>query len=475
MISARPRARRATAFAELARGGHRVAFVFGGERFGLSNEHVHACHLCLSIPTQPEYGSLNLAQAVQLLSYDWRQALGGFPVVERERRRRCEADATAVRGLLSHWRETLVAIDFLDPAVPRKLMARLHQLVNRAQRDYRGSAHPARHRPPDAEAGDAPRTATSLRTRRAPFASQRPSDAWQRAASGAMSRACSAAREMLPIHSPASAEPSAAFASSMFSRLREDIACILERDPAARSRAEVLLCYPGLHALIWHRRCEMALDGMACTPWLRASLSQPGPLLHRRRDPSRRHASGRRVFIDHGMGVVIGEMAEIHDDCTIYQGVTLGGTSLVKGAKRHPTLERGVIVGANASVLGGFTVGAGARVGSGAVVTRPVPAGATAVGNPARIIAAETDAAREATAARLGFSAYGVTQGDDPVALAMKGLIDNASSHEHQIMLLWAALERVLAEGATKAGDCVPTDAQTAESFDAEGLSRLVK
>jgi serine O-acetyltransferase len=184
---------------------------------------------------------------------------------------------------------------------------------------------------------------------------------------------------------------------------------------------------------------------------------------------------GRRVFIDHGMGVVIGETAQIGDDCTIYQGVTLGGTSLTRGAKRHPTLERGVIVGANASILGGFNVGAGARVGSGAVVTRPVPAGATAVGNPARIIAAETDAAREATAARLGFSAYGVTQGDDPVALAMKGLIDNASSHEHQIALLWSAIERVLDEGVAQAKDCVPTDAQTNEKFDAEGLSRLVK
>jgi len=120
------------AFAELARSGHRVAFVFGGERFGLSNEHVYACHLCISIPTQPEYGSLNLAQAVQLLSYDWRQALGGFPVVERTQAP-MEADATAVRGLLAHWREMLVEIEFLDPAVPRKLMARLHQLVNRAR------------------------------------------------------------------------------------------------------------------------------------------------------------------------------------------------------------------------------------------------------------------------------------------------------------------------------------------------------
>ena len=120
------------AFAELARSDHRVAFVFGGERFGLSNEHVYACHLCISIPTQPEYGSLNLAQAVQLLSYDWRQALGGFPVVERTQAP-MQADATAVRGLLAHWREMLVEIEFLDPAVPRKLMARLHQLVNRAR------------------------------------------------------------------------------------------------------------------------------------------------------------------------------------------------------------------------------------------------------------------------------------------------------------------------------------------------------
>jgi tRNA/rRNA methyltransferase len=120
------------AFAELAKTDHRVAFVFGGERFGLSNDHVYECHLCISIPTQPDYGSLNLAQAVQLLSYDWRQAQGGFPVVERTRAP-VEADATAVRGLLAHWREVLVEIDFLDPLVPRKLMARLHQFVNRAQ------------------------------------------------------------------------------------------------------------------------------------------------------------------------------------------------------------------------------------------------------------------------------------------------------------------------------------------------------
>jgi serine O-acetyltransferase len=259
----------------------------------------------------------------------------------------------------------------------------------------------------------------------------------------------------------------------MFSRLREDIDCILERDPAARSRLEVLVCYPGLHALVWHRLAHRLWHGgwvvlARFTSHIGRFLTgieiHPGATI------------GRRVFIDHGMGVVIGEMAEVHDECTIYQGVTLGGTSLVKGAKRHPTLERGVIIGANASVLGGFNVGAGARVGSGAVVTRPVPAGATAVGNPARIIAADKDAAREATAARLGFSAYGVTQGDDPVSLAMKGLIDNASAHEHQITLLWSAIERlVAAEGERVAQDCVPNDAQTSEHFDAEGLSKLVR
>jgi tRNA/rRNA methyltransferase len=119
-------------FAELAQGTHRVAFVFGSERFGMSNDDVYRCHVCLSIPTLPEYGSLNLAQAVQLLAYDWRQALGGFAVQPRTVDAR-HADDAAVQGLLDHWRQTLVDIDFLDPAVPRKLMPRLQQLLNRAQ------------------------------------------------------------------------------------------------------------------------------------------------------------------------------------------------------------------------------------------------------------------------------------------------------------------------------------------------------
>ena len=259
----------------------------------------------------------------------------------------------------------------------------------------------------------------------------------------------------------------------MFERLREDIDCILERDPAARSRWEVLTCYPGLHALVLHRRASWCRSqGLH---WLARFTSNfarfltgieihPGATI------------GRRVFIDHGTGVVVGETAEIGDDCTIYQGVTLGGTSLGRGIKRHPTLGRGVIVGANSQVLGGFTVGDGARVGSSAVVLKEVPPGATAVGNPARIIHAEGDAKREAAAAKMGFSAYGLTQGDDPVAQAMKGLIDNASGHEHQIALLWQAIEKLSARSRElPTADCVPQDAQTTEVFDADRLNRLVK
>jgi serine O-acetyltransferase len=256
-------------------------------------------------------------------------------------------------------------------------------------------------------------------------------------------------------------------------RLREDIDCILERDPAARSRFEALTCYPGLHALVLHRWAHACWTGGFL--WLGRFISHlsrffTGIEIH----PGAK--IGHRVFIDHGMGVVIGETAEVGDECTIYQGVTLGGTSTMKGAKRHPTLGRGVIVGANSQVLGGFTVGDGARVGSNAVVLKAVPPGATAVGNPARVLHAEVDAAREAAAAKMGFSAYGVTQGDDPVAQAMKGLIDNASGHEHQIALLWHAIERLSVRSRElPSEECVPQDAHTTEQFDAEALNRLVK
>ena len=259
----------------------------------------------------------------------------------------------------------------------------------------------------------------------------------------------------------------------MFDRLREDIACILERDPAARSKLEVLTSYPGLHAIVMHRWASalrragfhlLARWVSQLARFLTGIEIHPGATI------------GRRVFIDHGMGVVVGETAEIGDGCTIYQGVTLGGTTLGRGTKRHPTLGRDVIVGANSQVLGGFTVGDGARIGSSAVVVKPVPAGATAVGNPARIILAESDVAREASAARMGFSAYGITQGDDPVSLAMRGLIDSTGSHEHQIALLWQAIEKLSSRSRElPSADCVPDGAQTTETFDAERLNRLVK
>lgn len=181
----------------------------------------------------------------------------------------------------------------------------------------------------------------------------------------------------------------------MFEKIREDIACILDRDPAARSRLEIVTCYPGLHAILVHRMAHRLWG--AGWFWLGRFLSHLGRILtgieiH----PGAR--IGRRVFIDHGHGVVIGETAEVGDDCTIYQGVTLGGTKLYKGKKRHPTLGKGVVVGAGAKVLGGFTVGDGARIGSNAVVVKPVPAGTTAVGNPARIIEHKETAERKTQA-----------------------------------------------------------------------------
>ncbi len=230
----------------------------------------------------------------------------------------------------------------------------------------------------------------------------------------------------------------------MFTRLREDIATIRERDPAARSAWEVLTCYPGLHALVLHRVAHACWR--ARRRWLARFVSQfarflTGIEIH----PGA--TVGRRVFIDHGMGVVIGETAEIGDDCTIYQGVTLGGTSLTRGAKRHPTLERGVIVGAGAKVLGGFTIGAEAKIGSNAVVVKPVPAGGTAVGNPARVIvpAATADAGdAKRASARSGFCAYGITpNADDPVSLAIHGLIDHAATQTQRIDEIVAALERL--------------------------------
>ena len=220
----------------------------------------------------------------------------------------------------------------------------------------------------------------------------------------------------------------------MFNHLRQDINSIIERDPAARNAWEVLTCYPGLQAIVMHRWASWCW--WRRMKWLGRFISylarivtgieiHPGATI------------GRRVFIDHGFGVVIGETAEVGDDCTIYQGVTLGGTSLHTGAKRHPTLGRGVIVGAGAKVLGGFTVGEYAKVGSNAVLLKPVPPGATAVGNPAHIV--QKDAM---SAASNPFADYGVTPiGDDPLSKALRGLIENAVKQELRIEQLVATMK----------------------------------
>jgi serine O-acetyltransferase len=229
----------------------------------------------------------------------------------------------------------------------------------------------------------------------------------------------------------------------MFERMREDVRSVFHRDPAARSAFEVLTCYPGLHAIWIHRlahrfwRSDWKLLARMLSNfgrWMTGIEIHPGARI------------GRRFFIDHGMGIVIGETAEIGDDVTLYQGVTLGGTSWNKG-KRHPTLEDGVVVGAGAKVLGPFTVGAGAKIGSNAVVTKAVPAGATAVGIPGRIIVkAELDdeqqAKRQALAERFGFDAYGLGQDmPDPVARAITQLFDHLHAVDGRLEGMCEALK----------------------------------
>ncbi|WP_333606425.1 serine O-acetyltransferase [Arsukibacterium sp.] len=211
----------------------------------------------------------------------------------------------------------------------------------------------------------------------------------------------------------------------MFAGIKEDIKSVFERDPAARSTFEVLTTYPGLHAIWWHRLSHrlwradwkwLARFLSTVARWLTGVEIHPGAKI------------GRRFFIDHGMGVVIGETAEIGDDCTLYHGVTLGGTSWNPG-KRHPTLANGVVIGAGAKVLGPLTVGEQARVGSNAVVVKDVPPGATVIGIPGRVVAkadAAVSAQRQQLAKKFGFDAYAVAADNpDPVANAIGSLLDH--------------------------------------------------
>lgn len=214
----------------------------------------------------------------------------------------------------------------------------------------------------------------------------------------------------------------------------EDIDSVFDRDPAARNRFEVITSYPGVHAILMHRFChrlwKWKLKWLArwistISRWLTGIEIHPGATI------------GKRFFIDHGMGVVVGETAEIGDDVTLYHGVTLGGTSWSKG-KRHPTLENNVVVGAGAKVLGPIVIGEGARIGSNAVVVRDVKPGASVVGVPGRMVTAkqkkEGHERRAAFAEKIGFDAYGTTKDmPDPVANAIDALLDHVHAMDEQM------------------------------------------
>ena len=241
----------------------------------------------------------------------------------------------------------------------------------------------------------------------------------------------------------------------MFESVREDIQSVFSRDPAARNAFEVLTTYPGLHAVMMHRLNHRLWSAGLC--WLARLLSTltrwlTGIEIH----PAAR--IGRRFFIDHGMGVVVGETAEIGDDCTLYHGVTLGGTTWEKG-KRHPTLGNGVVVGAGAKVLGPISIGAGARIGSNAVVIRDVPDGATVVGIPGHIVHPAAGGGpvehRQAISRKIGFDAYGVTKDmEDPVANAINLMLDHMHAMDTRVEELCRILKEIGGEEAARLGEC---------------------
>ena len=228
----------------------------------------------------------------------------------------------------------------------------------------------------------------------------------------------------------------------MFKEIREDIRSVFDRDPAARNSFEILINYPGVHAMIFYRMShwlwQKEVKFLARTlsqlgRWFTGIEIHPGAKI------------GRRFFIDQGMGVAIGETAEIGNDVTLYQGVTLGGTSWQAG-KRHPTLEDGVVVGAGAKVLGPFTVGKGAKVGSNSVVTKAIEPGETMVGVPGRAIKKTTDEGRQhrqAIAEKLGFDAYGVSDMPDPIALSIKKMLDHIHEQDQRINSMCKALHQL--------------------------------
>ena len=244
----------------------------------------------------------------------------------------------------------------------------------------------------------------------------------------------------------------------MFDHLKEDIAIVFERDPAARTHWEILTTYPGVHALLMHRVAHclwqkrffwLARFSSHMARWLTGIEIHPGASI------------GHRVFIDHGMGVVIGETAIIGDDCTLYHGVTLGGTSWNKG-KRHPTLENGVVIGAGAKILGPITLGAGAKVGSNAVVVKDVPANATAIGIPARILE-DTPVNKKAEANPTSFTAYAVVDDNEKfnheaMAIALQALMEKSAKQDLQLAQMTLQLQMLAVDAQA--------DSKVASAFD---------
>lgn len=226
---------------------------------------------------------------------------------------------------------------------------------------------------------------------------------------------------------PAPAVAATASPPSVWSMIREDVACVKARDPAARFTVEIVLTYPGVHAIVWHRLANRLWRKGRRFParfvsWLGRFLTNvdihPGATV------------GRRFFIDHGAGVVVGETAEIGDDVTLYHGVTLGGVSWAAG-KRHPTLEDGVLVGAGAKILGPIRVGAGARIGANSVVIEDVPPQTTVVGIPGRIVRATAD--RRLLAGRIDLDHHLMP---DPVGEALSALVDRIDFLEMRLARL---------------------------------------
>ena len=250
----------------------------------------------------------------------------------------------------------------------------------------------------------------------------------------------------------------------MFDHLKEDIAIVFERDPAARTHWEILTTYPGVHALLMHRVAHclwqkrffwLARFSSHMARWLTGIEIHPGASI------------GHRVFIDHGMGVVIGETAIIGDDCTLYHGVTLGGTSWNKG-KRHPTLENGVVIGAGAKILGPITLGAGAKVGSNAVVVKDVPANATAIGIPARILE-DTPVNKKAEANPTSFTAYAVVDDNEKfnheaMAIALQALMEKSAKQDLKLAEMTMQLQLLAVD--------TQADSKVASAFDVKSAPK---